>query len=254
MEKNRNRMRRLLAFLIDSMISYIPVLPFHFGLQLPFSGKISTLILTVIAISFFVTLFLRDYLFNGRSIGKRLFKLRVVDADTLTTPSSKQLIVKNLFLFLSFFDWPVLIASGRSLGERATCTVVLHETVIPCSDPVQRETSVKKRISVAVTAILCISIFMFLTVSSALEAVKQQEDYQIAYSYLINSNAYSEMQADESQINLTGHSSSARIDSNCDTVSGAVSFSFLVRGQQYQVVCHQNGDMWYVCSDCTHFQ
>lgn len=258
MKKKRNRMRRSLAFLIDLMISYIPCALSGFVLQLPFPGKISTLILTIFAISFFVTLILRDYLFGRRSMGKRLFKLRVVDADTLTTPSSKQLIVKNLFLFLSFFDWLVLIVSGRSLGERATRTVVLHETENPCTEPVddsvQSGASVKKRIAVTVTAVLCISITMFLILSSTLDAVKQQENYQIAHSYLINSNAYSEMQADESQVTLTGYSSTTWNDSNRDTVFSEVSFTFLIRGQQYKVVCHQNGDMWYVCSDCTHFQ
>lgn len=263
MENKSNRMRRLLAFLIDLMLFYLPCVLSTAILQLSFLGSISILVILIAVISFFVTFILRDYLFRGRSIGKRIFKLKVVDADTRAEPTAKQLIFKNLFLFLYLFDGLFLIASGRSLGERATRTIVLHEQQLPCTDPLsgptqlasgKQGTATKKRIMVAVTTVLCISIPMFLIISTALDAAKEQENYQIAYSYLVDSDAYAEMQVDESQITLTGYSSSTRIDNNGDTASTVVTFTFLVRGQQYQVACHQDGDMWYVCSDCTDFQ
>ena len=263
MENKGNRMRRLLAFLIDLMLFYLPCVLSTAILQPPFLGNAAILIILIAVITFFVTIILRDYLFNGHSIGKRIFKLRVVDADTRSEPTAKQLIVKNLFLFLYIFDGIFLFASGRSLGERATHTIVLREQQLPCSDSLsdsvqfasqKKETATKKRLIIAATTVLCISIPMFLIISTALTAVKEQENYKIAHSYLVDSKAYAEMQVDESQITLTGYSSSTRIDNNGDTASTVVTFTFLVRGQQYQVVCHQNGDMWYVCNDCTDFQ
>ena len=120
MENKSNRTRRLLAFLIDLMLFYLPCVFSTAILQLAFLGNVAILIILIAVIAFFVTFILRDYLFNGRSIGKRIFKLRVVDADTRSEPSAKQLIVKNLFLFLYIFDGLFLIASGRSLGETAS--------------------------------------------------------------------------------------------------------------------------------------
>ena len=258
MKNKNNRLRRLLAFLIDFMASYIPCVLSTFVLRLPFLGSISILIILIAVVSFFVTFLLRDYLFDGRSIGKRIFKLSVVDAGARSKPSPKQLILKNLFLFLYPIDGLFLIISGRSLGERATHTTVLREQQLSCADSsngsTQLELSSKKRVVVAVTAILCISIPMSLIIATALNAVKKQENYQIAHSYLVNSNAYAEIQADESQITLTGYSSSTKIDNCGDTTSTVVTFTFLMQGQQYHVVCHQDDDTWYVCSYCTAFQ
>ena len=87
-----------------------------------------------------------------------------------------------------------------------------------------------------------------------LDAAKKQENYQIAYSYLVDSDAFAEMQADESQITLTGYSAETRIGNDEDSPSAVVTFTFVVRGQQYRVVCHKDGEMWYVCNDCTAFR
>lgn len=263
MENKGNRARRLLALQIDLMFLFFLCAPYAVILRITFLGSIYILFASIATVACFVTFILRDYLFNGRSIGKRILKLKVVDADTLSEPSAKQLIVKNLFLFLYIFDGLFLIASGRSLGERATRTIVLREQQLPCTDPLsdpvqsasqKQGTGTKKRIVVAVTTVLCISIPMFLIISTALNAVKKQENYQIAHSYLVDSNAYAEMQVEDSQITLTGYSSGPRVDNDGDTTSTVVTFTFLVRGQQYQVVCHQDGEMWYVCNDCTDFR
>ena len=258
MENKSNRARRLFAFLIDFTFLYISSIVSTVVLQLPLSGYFSMFVVSIVVIASFVVFLLRDYLFNGRSIGKRILKLRVVDADTLSAPSSKQLIVRNLFFFLYPVDCLSLISSGKSLGEKATCTVVLHEQQFLSADSPeisrQSGTSVKKRINVAATVVLCISIPLFLIISFALDAVKKQENYQIAHAYLVGSKVYAEMQVDESQIALVGHSLSTKIDSDGDTASTVATFTFLIRGQQYQVVCHQNRDIWYVCNDCTDFQ
>lgn len=258
MENKSNRARRLFAFLIDFIFLYIPCIISTVVLQLPLSGYFSMLVVSIMVIASFVVFLLRDYLFNGRSIGKRILKLRVVDADTLSAPSAKQLIVRNLFFFLYPVDCLSLISSGKSLGEKATCTAVLHEQQFLSADSPeisrQSGTSVKKRINVAATVVLCISIPMFLIISISLYTVKKQENYQVAHSYLTSSDAYSELQVDESKVALIGHSFNTRIAANGDTEDTVAAFTFLIQGKQYQVVCHQDGNMWYVCNDCTDFQ
>ena len=257
MAKESNRMRRILAVLIDLMAFYIPCILFAFVLQLPFLESISILVIFIIDVTFFVAFILRDYLFRGRSIGKRIFKLRVLNTGTLSIASTKQLVVKNLFFFLYPIDALFLVITGRSLGERATGTTVLreHQFSTDSSDSAkQSKESVKKRIAVAVFAVLCISVPMFLIVSMFLNSVKKQENYQVAYAYLVSSDAFAEMQAEESQTILTGYSSSTQVDKNGDATSADAIFTFVVKGQRYQVVCHQDSDMWYVCGDCTAFQ
>jgi uncharacterized protein YxeA len=201
---------------------------------------------------------MRDYLFDGASIGKRIMKLRVVDAYTLSKPSAEQLIYRGLFLFLYLLDGLFLMVSGRSLGERATHTVVLQErqlaSAVPYDRPTPSRKTTKKRICKVIAIVLGIFITMFLIISIALNAVKKQENYQIAYAYLTSSDAYVEIQADESQIKLTGYSSSTKLDGSGNPESTVATFTFFVQGRQYQVVCHKDGDTWYVCNECTAFQ
>jgi len=253
MESTTNRARRILAYVIDMAICYIPVVLFTLLAQIPFLAGISFSFAIVGVITFFAVFILRDYLFGGRSIGKRLFKLYVVDAASLSAATAKQLIVKNLFLFLTMFDILFFIVSGRSLGERATSTAVLHAQQLPGA-PTRAAAPVKKRIAVAAAIVLCVSVPMALVISLSLGAAKKQENYRVAHAYLLGSEAFAQTQAEESQVTLTGYSSSVRTGAETDPEATVVAFIFLVRGQQFQVVCHPDGEQWYVCSECTAFQ
>lgn len=263
MQNRLIRTRRICAFLADYLISLLPCILCTAFVRIPAFNKIAIILTLIGAISFFILFILRDYLFQGRSIGKRIFNLTVLDAGTQSEPSSKQLIIKNLFLFLYPIDGIFLLTSRRSLGERASCTMVVSLSEKPCSDILpdvsseaseQSKSSVKKCIAVATTVTLCIALFMFCIISAALNAVKKQDNYQIAYTYLISSEHFAKTPAEESQIILTAYSSSTRTDGDNETVSSVVTFTFLVQGQQYEVVCHQDNDRWYVCTDCTNFR
>jgi len=261
MEHKGNRVRRILAFFTDLILLCFSTFIMAIAL-LSLLGNFAIYIVFVLGIACLVIFFLRDYLFRGRSIGKRLFKLRVVDADTRSEPTAKQLVVKSFFLFLYLFDGLTMIFSGKSLAERATRTVVVREFRLSREDPrpdyeertsQKQKTITKKRVAVVVVAVMCICVPMLLLLNVSLEGAKKQENYRIAYTYLISSEAYIQMQTEESQIALTGYSSGVRSDGE-GNVSAADTFSFMVRGQQYQVVCHQDGDAWYVCDDCTEFE
>ena len=74
------------------------------------------------------TLFvLRDYIFKGQSLGKKIFRLTILDKNTLSTPKNWQLILKNIFLFIYPIDGVILLATGESLGNRITDTVVVYK-------------------------------------------------------------------------------------------------------------------------------
>ncbi|MBO5867443.1 MAG: RDD family protein, partial [Oscillospiraceae bacterium] len=247
--KNRsNRTRRILAFFLDYLLFYLPCTLVVAILKLPVWYYFALSVAVVAAIGFWVAFIMRDYLLGGRSIGKQLFKLKVVDADTQAEPTAKQLIVKNLFLFLNLLDALFLLFSGRSLGERASRTLVLHEQQLHCDDtiPDYEKTSppAKKRIAVLAKTVLCIAIPFFLIATFSLGAAKKQESYQTAYAYLVNSDTFAEMQVDESEIALTGYSSTTQLVNEDDSESVKVAFTFLVQGKAYQIVCHQDGDVW----------
>ena len=131
------RGRRFLAYLVDFLL-FLPLSALSsFILQLPLPSGIFVFLAVFLVASLFTFFVLRDYLFKGSSIGKRIFKLAVVDARTFSEPSGKQLIVKGLFsLFLIPVDALFLIFSSRSLGERATDTRVMPLQLIPDEKPI----------------------------------------------------------------------------------------------------------------------
>lgn len=250
------RIRRIMAFLMDYVLLFLPCILLSTIAVLVFGDIISLFIACTALVTSFVCFILRDYIFNGRSIGKRFYKLAVLGADTLSVPSSKQLIVKGLLLFLLPFDSLFLVFSGKSLGERTSATIVTCQQPLPDADPAdldsqKQTTSTKKRILVAVAIALCFSLVLILIVSAGLNAVKKQENYRIAYEYLVNSDAFSEAHAKESQITLTGYSSETSLGK--DDASTVVTFTFRVQKRHYQVICHRDNDGWYVCQDCTDF-
>ncbi len=66
---------------------------------------------------------------GGRTLGKRLVKLRVVTAEG-GTPGAGPLLIRNLVRSLDFFFGPILMAIdplSRRLGDRLAGTLVVHE-------------------------------------------------------------------------------------------------------------------------------
>ncbi len=124
------RIKRLVAFIIDWYISFLPgFILFMFSMNQGVENEnASPLIMIPCFIGVFgsFTLFvLRDYIFKGQSLGKKIFRLTILDKNTLSTPKNWQLILKNIFLFIYPIDGVILLATGESLGNRITDTVVV---------------------------------------------------------------------------------------------------------------------------------
>lgn len=126
------RLKRMVAFIIDWYISFLPgLILFMFSMNQGIENEnVSPLIMIPCFIGIFgsFTLFvLRDYIFKGQSLGKKIFGLTILDKDTLSAPKNRQLILKNIFLFIYPIDGVILLATGESLGNRITDTVVVYK-------------------------------------------------------------------------------------------------------------------------------
>jgi uncharacterized RDD family membrane protein YckC len=72
---------------------------------------------------------LQEIATGGRTLGKRLLKLRVVTAEG-GTPGAGPLLIRNLVRSLDLFFGPILMAIdplSRRLGDRLAGTLVVHE-------------------------------------------------------------------------------------------------------------------------------
>ena len=70
------------------------------------------------------TLFLCKDIIGGQSIGKRIFKLKVV-GPTRKNLSSMKLIVRNLFVFIAPIELFMLIFNNRRIGDIVTVSKVV---------------------------------------------------------------------------------------------------------------------------------
>lgn len=126
------RIKRIIAFIIDWYISFLPgLILFIFSMNQGVENEnASPLIMIPCFIGIFgsfILFVLRDYILKGQSLGKKIFGLTILDKDTLSTPKNRQMILKNIFLFIYPIDGVILLATGESLGNRITDTVVVYK-------------------------------------------------------------------------------------------------------------------------------
>ena len=123
------KLKRILAWIINWNISGIPALLytliFKKIVELQGLNVIGALLFVVFVLSFPAIFVLRDVIFKGQSIAKRIFKLRVVDNETSALPETKKLIVRNLFFFIYPVDAIMLLATNKSLGDTVTNTTIV---------------------------------------------------------------------------------------------------------------------------------
>ena len=130
---NNVRFRRIIAWIIDWILSGLPCLIYTTILMVVFKrpsiqsmGYI--LIFIILVFLYPVTFVFRDVIFKGRSIGKRIFGLYVLDKNTNEPASIKQRIIRNLFFFIYPIDGIILLATKESIGDKAVNTIVVKRT------------------------------------------------------------------------------------------------------------------------------
>lgn len=96
-----DRFKRIIAFIIDLNLAYFPLLIIFFSLtassrQVPPRNAI-LILLNILPVILFV---IKDVIFNGRSLGKRIFGLCVYDKSSLDASVTGERLLLNIFLFI----------------------------------------------------------------------------------------------------------------------------------------------------------
>lgn len=259
------RLRRMLAFVIDWNIALLPMVvvmsvlitflqrnhaePAPALVMLLMAGMIGSLALFV----------QRDAVCKGRSPGKRLFGLGVYDRETYGPATRNQLVRRNLFFFLCFIDGLILLFTGRTIGDRFAGTAVLTvenaaglqrmQSGAPAREEKRGKGGLERAMLMAV-AVVVFAAGMVVLIQSLLNAQKDTEEYKLAYSYLVSSEAFAVTGAEEQQIRLKSYSSHTDLSSKERTVK----FGFAVNGTSFEVIGHFENDVWQVCEECTQFE
>ena len=124
------KLRRILAWIIDWNLCGIPALIYAFIFKTITETQgvkaVYALIFVLFVLSFPTLFVVRDVLLKGRSIAKRIFKLRVIDNATNELPEKKKLVIRNLFFFIYPVEAILLIATDKSIGDMTTNTTVIN--------------------------------------------------------------------------------------------------------------------------------
>lgn len=124
------RIKRIIAFLIDWNITLLPILLLYelslsMGIENEKLLPLTMLFSFILVFGGFTLVILRDFIFNGKSFGKRIFGLIILDKNTMGIPKKRQLILKNIFLFIYPVECIFLLTTGETLGNKITDTVVI---------------------------------------------------------------------------------------------------------------------------------
>jgi len=238
------RFRRILAWVLDfAVCSLLP----YCAIGIPdLLGAPSLLMLPVgivSAIGYIASFVCRDWLLGGRSVGKRVFGLSVVDRRTGETVTGATLVLRNLFLFIYPVDGGFLLFSGKSLGERTTHTAVIRA---------RQRCAIRPKPFLILTAIvLAIAIPFCVVMGVLLNFARSTESYQVCYAYLAQSDALAAQGADPEDISMTGFSQGTEVLPTGPKTT--CTYTFAVNGTNYTVTCHPSGEGWAVCGECTDF-
>ncbi len=235
------RVRRLLAWWLDWIVCLL--IPYGYLFLARLLGFTPRFSLIPAVIGCFAAFLCRDYLLGGRSIGKRILGLTVVDRQTGEAITDAKLVLRNLFLFIYPVDGGFLLFSGRSLGERASDTAVIRA---------RNRCPLRAKPFVIVTAIvLAISLPFCGLMYFVMNMVQETESYRISYAYLVESEAFAAQGAGESGITMT--SVSQRTELLPQGPETVCTYTFQVDGTTYAVISHPSGETWAVCEECTEF-
>lgn len=267
------KLRRLLAWIIDWNICGLVAIFLAsvylgiFAKDIAANNLWASLGAVFVFLIYPITFVLRDVVFKGRSLGKRITKLVVLDKTTGALAKTGKCLLRNIFLIIVQIDAIVMLVSGSSIGDRAANTIVVlkkdfengssNDTENKVSSinnyRAPKPTSTKKIVIIVVSAVLALIILLVSIVFIALGSVKDNEEYILAYNYLINSDAFEKASIKESQIIFNSYSSYSYSNNESIPATRTAEIGFVVKGIPYRVVCHHINGAWEVCNNCTNF-
>ncbi|MBQ2940246.1 MAG: RDD family protein [Clostridia bacterium] len=261
------RLKRILAFFLDWILCMIPFALLFFAFTCIMTANPSignspiiavlSVLMALLILATFGTFLLRDAIFK-RSPAKRLLKLYIYDNKTLQPATGEQCVLKNLFFFIYPIDGLVLLFSGRSLGERVAGVVVtteqgremlLEKQVTHTELPTIRSKKEKNKSILVVVGIVAAILLFLSLIQTILHAKKDSDEYRLAHHYLITSEAFQEISAEEKNIRFTSYKFSGDGKGN-----GSASLVFVVKSRHFTVILHKENGVWRVCEECTKFE
>lgn len=235
------------------------------------SSTLTILLAFLLILSYPVCFVLRDLIFGGRSLGKRIMGLTVLDKQTGEMPKKSALFVRNIFIFIIQIEIVIMLITGLTLGDRAAHTVVVRKkdldltrnVEIPeqntetinryASDLKERVKSNKKQtvrwIIILAIAVLIFSGVLLHTIKGMLNETTETEEYKLAYAYLVKSDELKRLGVEEDEIKFNSYSFWTDDNSHKHAEIGFKT-GFL---REITVVLHDEGEGWYVCVECTGF-
>ena len=123
------KFKRILAWIIDWILSGIPGATYAWLFweysQTHGLHAVGVILFLLFFLSYPTIFVLRDVIFKGRSIAKRMLGLRIVDVQTNASPSVSRLILRNLFFVLYPIEAILLLVTDQTLGDMASKTTVV---------------------------------------------------------------------------------------------------------------------------------
>ncbi len=257
--------RRFLAWIIDWIIISFLVLFALVVLTLllmnSFTEDQIVTVITPIMLAYPFCFVMRDTIGGGRSLGKRITGLVVLNKRNGLPPSIGKCALRNLFLFLVQIDAIFLLASGSTIGDRAAQTVVVRKKVLEeeknTHEIAELNTYSTPKKANALKVLLFIAggiTLLFVIVNVTMRSTQKTEQYKMAYHYLVQSQSYAELEADVFDIRYTNFYRSKSTKPNRENATDSFEFGFVIKDEAFLVICHKQDGVWSVCENCTDFK
>lgn len=268
------RIKRIVAFYLDWNLAGLPLISFCVGViwhcflsENPEDSEIYIYAtLMMIGMLLWHTGFiLRDLICKGRSVGKRIMGLTVIDEKSGEAASKKQLAFRNIFFLfqLQEIDGIIMLVRGMSIGDSVARTLVVSKkqweelknspidySMSEANACAKSKTDVKIIVGVLVALVLGAVLFVgfiFGVIAFSFNSMKESEQYAVAYSYLVESGILEENGLNEEDLKLKSYS----IRTDLNSGKGSAELGFRVGGSEVLVVCYKENEKWYVCEACS---
>ena len=275
------RIKRVVAFLIDAIlvfsvfmtVGYITdaVWNLAFGEKADFdTGLLAVVILLIYLVGCGVGIWLRDLICKGRSVGKRIMGLTVIDKDSGKAATKRQLVLRNSFLFLYNFDILFILVRGTSIGDGVAKTLVVCQKQKEKFDEQIRNNeseemtyinkspkSAKKMTAIIIAVVLCFTVIFggvvfaavkgFEKLSETISGLGESEEYLLAVDYLTETGKLEKLEVEKEDVIMKSFHKSTDLTKDITRAE----FEFVADGYGMMVVCYKENEKWYVCEACS---
>lgn len=266
------RIKRIFANLIDWNLSGAPMLIVCMCVTEYVSSMQSVdseadfflALMMAMCIAVWMLLFvLRDFIFKGRSLGKRIFGLIVIDKNSGEKASKKQLALRNVFFFIEQIDGIIMLARGISLGDSFAQTLVVSKKQWEKLEMTGKGDAInginayepsafnsKKALLIVLSIVLAFTIFVGVVsgvVITSLNKVCETEQYALAVDYIIEHGKLEKLQTEADNLILKSY----RVSTDYTSGTSQAKLGFVADGFIIEVICYKENEKWHVCEYCT---